>query len=150
MRVGLFQFRTPIRRKLGELEKHKRFFFSNDSHHFLGFPSILFPRCIFMTRPPHIAVIVDLPCTPQYNNEIFTINCNLCLCRGCIRLGGHVVLVQYYFRSLGYEAGLLVKSSADTPPLGSRGLACFTALLPLDKSTIPTKQAKKKYIPSSQ
>jgi hypothetical protein len=29
--------------------------------------------------------------------------------------GGHVVLVIYYFRSLGYEAGLLVKSSADTP-----------------------------------
>ena len=68
-----------------------------------------------MTRSPSIAVTAVLPCTPRYNNEIFTINCNLCLCRGCIRLGGHVVLVQYYFRSLGYEAGLLVKSSADTP-----------------------------------
>jgi hypothetical protein len=51
--IGLFQFQTPIRRKLEELEKHKRRIFSSDSWtNFWGFVGINYSLVKFLWANP--------------------------------------------------------------------------------------------------
>jgi hypothetical protein len=51
--IGSFQFRTPIRRKLEESEKHKRRFFSNDGRtNFWDFVGINFSLVKFLWANP--------------------------------------------------------------------------------------------------
>jgi hypothetical protein len=52
--IGLFQFWTPIRRKLEELEKHKRFFLATMAGPFFGILlELFFLQLIFHGRTPY-------------------------------------------------------------------------------------------------
>ncbi len=60
--IGLFQFQTPIRRKLEESEKHKRRILSNKVWtSFWDFPQISFFLLIFLWAEPLMLEVVVIP-----------------------------------------------------------------------------------------